>query len=271
MGRRLGQHFLFDPSILDRIADAAGLGPADTVLEIGPGKGTLTRALAARAGRVVCIETDRALAARLAAEPPAPNVTVITGDALMVPWPAADVVAGNIPYQITSPLIERALTPPRPRRIVFLVQREVADRIAAAPGTAAYGALSAGVQLVAEAERLFAVRAGAFRPPPRVESAVVRLTPRARRLTADDDEESRVRALIRALFQRRRQQVQRSLREVLQRRLAEGPPAAAGAPRDPTPSALAERLAAAGIAPTARPEELTPSDFITLARLWPTP
>ncbi len=272
MGRRLGQHFLFDPSILDRIADAADLVPTDTVLEIGPGKGTLTRALAARAGRVVCVEADRRLAEALTAEPPAPNVVVVVGDALRVPWPAVDVIAGNIPYQITSPLIERALTPPRPRRIVFLVQREVADRLAARPGEEHYGAMSAGVQLVAGVERLFAVRAGAFRPPPRVESAVVRITPSAERLTADDAEEQRVRELIRVLFQRRRQQIQRSLREVLSKAAEQGagPIADADAGPGERHSRVAARLESAGIRPVSRPEELSPHDFVTLARLWPT-
>src|SRR5262249_15758516 len=142
----------------------------------------LTRELATRAARVVAIETDRKLAAELTGWARGSNVSIVTGDALKTPWPQADVIAGNIPYQITSPLIERALTPPRPRRIVFLVQREVADRLAARPGTKAYGALSAGVQLVASVERLFAVKAGAFRPPPRVESAVVRITPHPKAL-----------------------------------------------------------------------------------------
>ena len=212
MGARLGQHFLVDPSILDRIADAAVGGPDDTVLEIGPGKGTLTRALAARAAQVVAIEADRSLAAALA-ESSGPNVRIVSGDALEVPWPAAAVVCGNIPYQITSPLIERALQPPRPARIVFLVQREVADRLAAEPGGRTWGALSAGVQLVATVERLFTVKAGAFRPKPKVDSALVRLTPRAAPLVASLEEERRVRRLIRAAFQRRRQQLARTLHE----------------------------------------------------------
>ena len=188
MGARLGQHFLFDPAILGRIADAALVTPSDHVLEIGPGKGTLTRELARRAGRVTAIERDARLAAALAAALAGSNVTVVPGDALKVAWPTADVIAGNIPYQITSPLIARALEPPRPRHIVFLIQREVADRLAAAPGSDAYGALSAGVQLVASVERLFGVKAGAFRPPPRVESAVVRITPLAQPLVRNAED-----------------------------------------------------------------------------------
>jgi 16S rRNA (adenine1518-N6/adenine1519-N6)-dimethyltransferase len=212
VGARLGQHFLFDPSILNRIADAAVGGPAERVLEIGPGQGTLTRALAARSAEVVAIEADRRLAAALMATC-GPNVRIVAGDALEVPWPATDVVCGNIPYQITSPLIDRALRPPRPARIVFLVQREVADRLAAAPGARAWGALSAGVQLVATVERLFRVPAGAFRPRPRVDSALVRLTPRAAPLVVSGAEERRVRRMIQIAFQHRRQQLARTLRE----------------------------------------------------------
>jgi 16S rRNA (adenine1518-N6/adenine1519-N6)-dimethyltransferase len=249
VGARLGQHFLFDPSILDRIADAAVGGPDETVLEIGPGKGTLTRALAARAAQVVAIEADRRLAAALA-ESSGPNVRIVAGDALAVPWPAADVVCGNIPYQITSPLIERALRPPRPARIVFLVQREVADRLAAAAGARAWGALSAGVQLVATVERLFTVPAGAFRPKPRVDSALVRLTPRATPLVASLEEERRVRRLIQAGFQRRRQQLARTLRE------------AWGVERTEAVGLLVEL----GVAPDARIEVLAPERLVALAR-----
>jgi 16S rRNA (adenine1518-N6/adenine1519-N6)-dimethyltransferase len=253
VGARLGQHFLLDPGILGRIAEAALPEPGGVVLEIGPGKGTLTRALAARAARVICIETDRRLAAALAADPPAPNVEVITGDALKVPWPRADVIAGNIPYRITSPLIERALSPPRPARIVFLIQREVADRLAAPPGSRTYGALSAGVQLVARVERLFAVRAGAFRPPPRVESAVVRITPLPVDRQPSTVDEAATRRLIQLLFQRRRQQLQRSLREAF----------------DLTAGDAVELIRRAHLDPAIRPEQLTPHDFLTLALRLP--
>jgi 16S rRNA (adenine1518-N6/adenine1519-N6)-dimethyltransferase len=253
VGARLGQHFLFDPAILGRIADAALLTPRDVVLEIGPGRGTLTRHLAARARRVVAIEADARLAAALRAAPPADNVEVLDGDALTLPWPRADVVCGNIPYQITSPLIERALTPPRPRCIVFLIQREVADRLAAGPGSRTYGALSAGVQLVADVERLFGVRAGAFRPPPRVESALVRITPREVPLVAGGAEEQRVRAVIRLAFAHRRRQLQRTLRE------------------DAGLDALgaARLLEGIGLSPAVRAEQLGPAEFVALARALP--
>lgn len=250
MGARLGQHFLFDPGILRRIAAAAVASPADTVLEIGPGRGTLTRELAALARHVTAIEADRRLAAALAAEPPGANVTVVAGDALEVPWPPATVVCGNIPYQITSPLLDRALRPPRPARIVFLVQAEVAERLAARPGTREWGALTAGVRLVAQVERLFGVPAGAFRPPPRVRSALVRLVPLAEPLVASEEEERRTRALIQAAFQRRRQQLARTLRE------AWGVERAAAGPL----------LAAAGAGPEDRVEVLEPAQLVALAR-----
>lgn len=248
MGARLGQHFLSDPSILGRIADAAGIAPGETVLEIGPGKGTLTAALAARATRVVAIEADGRLAEALRARA-LPNVEVVHGDALRVEWPVAQRVCGNIPYQITSPLIERALTLPRPRNVVFLVQREVADRLAAPPGSRTYGALSAGVQLVASVERLFAVPRGAFRPPPRVDSAVVRLTPLLPP-RCGSFEESLTRRLIAAAFQHRRQQLRRTLADLL------------GVGKEDA----ARILASVDVDPTARPETLSAERFLALAK-----
>ena len=184
--RRLSQHFLSDPRILARIADALGAGAGDTVLEIGPGPGGLTDQLAARAGRLVAIEKDRELVPALRQR--FPGATIVEGDALEVDWSEVAgprfLVAGNIPYNITSPLIDKALAPPPPVRIVFLVQKEVADRVTAGAGERAYGALSVGVQSVARAERLFTVPAGAFHPRPKVDSAVLRLVPLAEPLVA---------------------------------------------------------------------------------------
>jgi 16S rRNA (adenine1518-N6/adenine1519-N6)-dimethyltransferase len=218
--------------------------------------------------RVVAVEKDRALARELEtrnAERGTGALRVVEGDALRLDWPALLVdraavprsafavprfkIVGNIPYNITSPLIERALTPPWPERIVFLVQAEVADRLAARPGTRAYGALSVGVQSVCRVERLFTVRPGAFRPPPRVRSAVVRLTPLAEPLVAPA-EQGALRAFVTACFARRRKQ----LRNVL-----------AGV-RGWAPGTAVAVLEGLGIDPTARPETLAPREFVALLR-----
>ena len=247
--RRLGQHFLTDPRILQRIADALGATAADTVLEIGPGPGGLTEVLAGSAGRLVAIEKDADLVPALRARVPA--AVVVEADALEADWHALAgpdfLVAGNIPYNITSPLIDKALTPPRPRRVVFLVQKEVADRVGAAPGSDAYGALSVGVQAVARAERLFTVPAGAFHPRPRVDSAVLRLTPLAAPVVSDV-EVGRFRRLVVGLFGFRRKQLGRGLRELT------------GWDAERVEAALA----AAEIAPSDRPETVPPVAFAAL-------
>jgi 16S rRNA (adenine1518-N6/adenine1519-N6)-dimethyltransferase len=257
--RRLGQHFLTDPRLLGRIADALGAGPGDTVLEIGPGTGGFTAALAERAGRLVTIEKDRELVPGLRER--FPSVTVVEADALETDWHALAgdrfLLAGNIPYNITSPLIDKALEPPVPARIVFLVQKEVADRVTARAGEPAYGALSAGVQSVARAERLFTVPAGAFHPRPRVDSAVLRLTPLDAPLVSPADQ-PRYRRLVVGLFGFRRKQLTRGLRELT------GWDA-------PVVSSVLERT---GIPPDVRPEVLAPSAFADLLRVlvdagWP--
>jgi 16S rRNA (adenine1518-N6/adenine1519-N6)-dimethyltransferase len=249
MKKSLGQHFLFDPRILSRIADALEPNPNDTVLEIGPGRGTLTKQLVPRARRVVVIEKDRELIPVLHRE--VPGATVVQGDALELDWTEAaggpHLVIGNIPYNITSPLIDKALTPPRPRRIVFLVQKEVAERVAAAPGGAEYGALSVGVQAVARVERLFTVSAGSFTPPPKVDSAVLRLTPLENPLITDD-QVAGFRRVVVGLFGFRRKQLIRGVREL------EGLSMDAGR----------AVLARAGHRESARPQDLSPEDFVRL-------
>ena len=252
--RRLGQHFLTDPRLLARIADALEAGPGDVVLEVGPGRGGLTAPLLQRAGRVIAIEKDRELIPLLTSR--FPDLNLIEADALELDWhtlarpgESGLLVTGNIPYNITSPLIDKALLPPRPRRIVFLVQKEVADRVVAAPGTHDYGALSIGVQAVARGERLFTVAAGAFKPRPKVDSAVLRLTPLSRPLIDDDERES-FRVLVVGLFGFRRKQMLRGLREFT----------GWDAPR------VSDLLVAAGIPETVRPEVLSPAEFVQLHR-----
>lgn len=181
VGRRLGQHFLFHDAILEQIAGAACGSHAGRVIEIGCGLGTLTRFLLARADEVIGIEADPHLAAELRQRfRGLPSFRLIEGDVLEVDFRplAPAVVCGNIPYYITGPILHKTLElGPGLVRAVFLVQREVADRLAAGPGRREYGLLSAAAQALCRVERLMTVKAGAFRPPPKVDSAVVRLTP----------------------------------------------------------------------------------------------
>jgi 16S rRNA (adenine1518-N6/adenine1519-N6)-dimethyltransferase len=183
VGRRLGQHFLRSQSILDRIARAAL--PADAnelVIEIGPGRGALTDHLLKRASRVVAIEVDPVLIAYLRQKYQEQPVEIIDGDVLktdLAQWGPAPV-AGNLPYYITSPIFERVLSvEPPPPHTVFLIQKEVAERVVAKPGSREYGYLSVMCQLRAHCELLFTVAPGHFSPPPKVDSAVLRFTPRA--------------------------------------------------------------------------------------------
>ncbi len=183
MGRRLGQHFLVRESILSSIAAAACPEPGETVIEIGPGRGALTRHLLERAGRVVAVEIDPVLAQYLREKfRDSPKLEIVESDVLRAALDAYGpvAVAGNLPYYITSPIVEKTLAlGPLLRRAVFLVQQEVAARLAASPGTRDYGYLSVAAQLRAEVTILFPVSRAAFRPPPKVDSAVVRLLRRA--------------------------------------------------------------------------------------------
>ncbi len=233
--KRLGQHFLTDPGILGRIADALDPEPGETVIEVGPGRGSLTEILLGRGLRVIAVEKDRGHALKLDSPslfpPPPPH-------APRTPFK----IVGNIPYNITSPLLEKALTPPLPERIVFLVQLEVARRIAAPPGSKTYGALSIGVQAQCRVEELFTVLPGSFRPPPKVKSALLRLTPLAEPLVRAEEARA-LRAFVTACFSRRRKQLHNAV-----------------------PGATAAALTALGFDPKARPETLAPADFVRLLR-----
>jgi 16S rRNA (adenine1518-N6/adenine1519-N6)-dimethyltransferase len=232
------------------------LAPAgdETVLEIGAGRGTLTDILREQAGRVVAIEYDRALATllreRYAADA---NVQIVEADVLNVDLGAVAAgpyaLVGNVPYYITTPILFHALRRPRPERIVLLVQREVADRMSAAAGGKTYGALSVNVQALASVETVFRVPAGAFSPPPKVESAVVRVIPRADPVVAPQEEQG-FRELVQAAFGMRRKQMRRVVRTL-----------------DQSSAERAELLlGVAGIDPDARPETLTPHQFAALFR-----
>jgi 16S rRNA (adenine1518-N6/adenine1519-N6)-dimethyltransferase len=180
--RRLGQHFLIRQSILERIAAAACPESTPTVIEIGPGKGALTTHLLEVAERVVAIEVDSVLVQYLRSKFRGQSrVEIIESDILktdLTRWGSVAIV-GNLPYYITSPIIDQVV---HARglwsRAVFLVQKEVADRLTASPGTRDFGFLSVQTQFFANVEILFTVPPSAFRPPPKVDSAVVRLTPK---------------------------------------------------------------------------------------------
>lgn len=182
MPRRLGQHFLIRQSILERIAAAACPESTPTVIEIGPGKGALTTHLLEAAERVVAIEVDSVLVQYLRSKFRGQSrVEIIESDILktdLTRWGSVAIV-GNLPYYITSPIIDQVV---HARglwsRAVFLVQKEVADRLTASPGTRDFGFLSVQTQFFANVEILFTVPPSAFRPPPKVDSAVVRLTPK---------------------------------------------------------------------------------------------
>lgn len=252
--KRFGQHFLRDPRALDAIV--AALGPLDgvTVVEIGPGRGALTDLLVHRAARVVAVEVDRDLSRHLADRYAAhPSVSIVNADVLTVSLGALAGgpyrLVGNVPYNITTPILFQALEVPRPELGVFLVQQEVADRLAASPGSKAYGALGVNVQAVASVEQLLRVPARAFQPPPQVESAVVRLVPRADPVVGAA-EEGPYRRFVQAAFGMRRKQLGRVLRSIAGLSAEEAEAVARGS----------------GLDPQRRPEVLSPEDFARVLR-----
>lgn len=252
--KRFGQHFLASPGILAKLVAGIGATPNDRVLEIGPGPGVLTAALLATGAAVTAIEIDRDLSEQLRVR--FPDLNLHEGDALEVNWSAAVgapeggyLLAGNLPYNITSPLLEKALTPPLPTRAVFLVQKEVADRMVAKPGSKTYGALTVGIGVAAEVERLAIVPPGAFRPPPKVHSAIIRLTPRARPLVMPLEGRA-FRRMVTGIFSYRRKQLHRALRELT----------------GWLPHQVDPVLARAGLDPGVRAETLSPPEFVTLFR-----
>lgn len=251
--KNLGQHFLTDPRILTRIVDALAPTRDETVVEIGPGRGAMTELLKDRVGVVIAIEYDRALAAMLRDRYAGSNVRIVEADVLETDLGALAggpyALIGNVPYYITTPILFHALKPPRAARAVYLVQREVAERMRAKPGSKEYGALTVNLRALADVELLFGVPAGAFQPPPKVDSAVIRIVPRAEALVAPHEERG-FRGFVQAVFGMRRKQMRRVLREI-------GKTDAAAA------AALLHR---ADIDPESRPETLAPAQFAALYR-----
>ena len=235
--RRFGQHFLHDRQVLARIVEAIAPRPGECIVEIGPGEGALTAPLLERARELHAIEVDRDLAARLREMP---GLTLHEADALefdFARFPSGVRLVGNLPYNISTPLLFHvAGYADRVRDMYFMLQLEVVERMVAAPGTAAYGRLSVALQARFAMEKLFTVSRGAFRPAPKVESAVVRLVPLPRMLEIDP-------ALLRQAFSARRKQLRNAL---------------------PLSAPEYERL---GIDPRLRPGELSPADYARISVL----
>ncbi len=247
--KRFGQHFLADRSVLERIVAAIDPRAGDELLEIGPGPGALTAALIERAGHLRAIEIDRELARALRDRFPPSALELVEGDALEFDYaslaPGIRLV-GNLPYTISTPLLFRiAVFSDRVRDAHFMLQKEVVARMAARHSTPDYGRLSVMLQHRWRVERLFDVPARAFRPAPKVESSVVRLIPRTAQERGEVDEEA-LRRVVTAAFSHRRKTLENALSGVL--------PAAA--------------IDAAGIAPRLRPENVSPAQYVELARVF---
>jgi 16S rRNA (adenine1518-N6/adenine1519-N6)-dimethyltransferase len=256
--KRLGQHFLEQPWV-DKLITGLDARPDDTFLEIGPGRGALTIPLAPRVRAIVAVEIDRRLAAALPAHLP-PSVRVVGADFLDVnldellegaPLPVR--VVGNLPYNVSSPilfkLLDGALEGERFRDATLMLQKEVVDRLVARPGTRAYGTLAIQVGLLADVERVLSLPPGAFRPPPTVRSAVVRL--RFRRPTVDAGDRRTFETIVRGVFLQRRKTLANALKPV----------AAALARSAP------ELIDRAGLDGSRRPEQLTVAELARLSRV----
>jgi 16S rRNA (adenine1518-N6/adenine1519-N6)-dimethyltransferase len=252
--KRLGQNFLIDPNIVRKIVALAALCSKDSVLEIGPGRGILTEALCRAAGRVTAIEVDPRLHAYVVSKYQAefPHLTLVLDDAMTFPvetLPSGTVVVANLPYYISTPLLFRLLEHRnRFPRMVLMLQTEVADRLAAKPGTSNYGVLSIMAQYAADITKAFNVSANCFRPRPDVGSAVVLLRNKQQR-ELSPDEEPAFAALVKAAFAHRRKTLVNSLKD-------EG----YGQTR------WVEILQASGLSPTVRAEVISVPQFIELSR-----
>lgn len=250
--KRFGQHFLHDPAVIRRIVDAIRVSPSDTMVEIGSGPGALTIPLVEKLERLHVVEIDRELAAALPARAPHPERLVVhTADALkfdfgaLATGPRSLRIVGNLPYNISTPLLFHLLEHAHLiKDMHVMLQREVVDRMTAAPGGKDYGRLTVMLAVAARVEACFDVGPGAFTPPPKVWSTVVRLVPHAEPPFAVADH-ARFAHLVGLTFSMRRKTLGRALKGRL------------------TP----EQIAAAGIDPKARPETLAPADFARLAAL----
>ena len=244
--RRFGQNFLVAPGVIRDIVDAIAPKPHDVVVEIGPGLGALTAPLSERVERLHVVEIDRDLIARLHGDYAPDKLVIHEGDALAFDFASLgrDLrIVGNLPYNISTPLLfHLAGYAAQVRDMHFMLQKEVVDRMVAAPGGADYGRLSVMLQYRFDMECLFIVPPGAFNPAPKVDSAIVRLLPRpAAELTARDA--AAFARIVQAAFSQRRKMLRNTLREYFNE----------------------ADLAALGIKPTARAEELSVAAYVALA------
>jgi len=254
--KRFGQHFL-EAAWVTKLVDALDAHPDETFLEIGPGRGALTVPLAARVKRLLAVEIDRDLAADLPAK--VPDIHLVQADFLDVnladllrdsPTPVR--VVGNLPYNVASPILFKLLHDADDGRVLrdatLMLQKEVADRLVARPGSEGYGALAIQVALLADAERILSLPPGAFRPPPKVKSAVVRL--RFRPPAVDVGDRSMFEKLVRGLFLQRRKTLGNALKPVA----------------DSVGRSAPELIESARVDGRQRPETLTLDDMARLAR-----
>ena len=249
--KRFGQHFLHDPGVLARIVAAISPKPEDRIVEIGPGEGALTLPLLRKAGHLTAIELDRDLIEPLRDKARGVgDLSIVNADALTVDFSALAQhskirLVGNLPYNISTPILFHCLDHAAAvDDMHFMLQKEVVDRMAAAPGSKVYGRLSVMLQLRCTVEPLLHVPPGAFRPPPKVDSAVVRLVPLPAQQLPDVDL-ALVEKLVRAAFGQRRKTLSNALSEL----------------------ASAAEIDAAGLDPRARAEQLAPAAYVALARV----
>ena len=247
--KSFGQNFLVDKNVCQRILSTCCFHPNDTVLEIGPGQGALTAAIVQRAGRLVAIEKDRRLFHFLQDNLDHDGIQLIHGDVLkydLQTLPVFDKIIGNLPYNISSPIMEKMFQKPIPGRMFFFtVQAEFARRLTAKPHCKDYGALTCFIEYHAEAQILFHIRNTAFWPVPKVRSSFVRLSPRPFRLKADNEE--LLFMIIRRSFQQRRKMLINALDSLIAKH------------------ELMEILSRLKISPQSRPENLTLTQFIHIS------
>jgi 16S rRNA (adenine1518-N6/adenine1519-N6)-dimethyltransferase len=251
--RRFGQNFLVAPGIIRKIVDAIAPRAGDTVVEIGPGLGAITEPLLERIDHLQVVEIDRDLIARLRNRFPPERLTIHEGDALQFDFGALKgagplKIVGNLPYNISSPLLFHLVAfAPVVHDMHFMLQKEVVDRMVAEPGSKDFGRLSVMLQYHYHMERMFVVPPGAFNPPPKVDSAIVLMIPRVIGTGTGTGEAAKDLALfarvVTAAFSQRRKMLRNTLREFIS---------------EPD-------LAALGIAPTARAEDIAVTDYVRLA------